>query len=451
MSKRANTVGGRKTTLLVLKHQLGKSLLAGAAIAGPLFLAQAAQAQQAYYYPQAGSSSSVSVNYGALTPYGAPAQPGAFQPYGYVPNARVSSSPKSVFTPAGVPAYGAPAAAYGQPVYGYGALPSNAPFVAPYANPAFAPGFVAAGGLPLSTPTANGAAPQSYLNVPGGAGAQPVALKAPGEASTTKKKKKKKAAAPAALPAATPTATEEGAAAQVAAAEAALESGPAPAATTPAATAAPAAEPAPVEPTPEPAAAAEPVPAPTPPAEPTEVPASVPSPAANTTASVAAAPAATPEVEAPAAPAADAASADAPAAEAPSVEAPAADQQVASAEAPAETAPDTSGSAVLPAGGTRIVFDGAADELPQGATGDLDAIAAKMLEDQNIKVQVLAYSSGTPDAESQARRKALARGLEVRKYLIGKGVRSNRIDVRALGTKSEGNPADRVDIVPSAS
>ena len=54
------------------------------------------------------------------------------------------------------------------------------------------------------------------------------------------------------------------------------------------------------------------------------------------------------------------------------------------------------------------------------------------------------------DAESQARRKALARGLEVRKYLIGKGVRSNRIDVRALGTKSEGGPADRVDIVPSA-
>ena len=57
-----------------------------------------------------------------------------------------------------------------------------------------------------STPTAS---PQSYLNVPG---AQPLNLKAPGEAAPAKKKKKKKAAAP--MPASTATATEEGAAAQ---------------------------------------------------------------------------------------------------------------------------------------------------------------------------------------------------------------------------------------------
>ncbi|MBL8708852.1 MAG: OmpA family protein, partial [Rhodospirillaceae bacterium] len=110
----------------------------------------------------------------------------------------------------------------------------------------------------------------------------------------------------------------------------------------------------------------------------------------------------------------------------------------------------TGGAAPLPAGGARIVFEGDADDLPAGAAGELDAIAQRMLGDESIKVQVLAYSSSIGDNESQARRKALARGLEVRKYLIGKGVRSNRIDVRALGSKSEGSPADRVDIVPAA-
>nr|WP_298687541.1 OmpA family protein [uncultured Dongia sp.] len=419
MSKQANAArGGRKTTLLA------KTLLAGIALATPLALAGGAQAQQAYYFPQA-SSAPVTVNYGALSPYGAPAAPGAFQPYGYAAPARVSAQPRSVFTPAGAPVYGQVA-----PVYGYAAMPTNAPFVAPYANPAFAPGNRA--GLPMSTPT--NANPQSYLNVPG---AQPVALKAPGDAAPTKKKRKKKAAA-APAPASTPTATEEGAAAQVAAAEAALESAPVVPPAEPVVPETPAAEAPAVE------APAEPIPAPTPPAEPTEVPASVPSPAANAPASAVAA--AAPAAEAPAADAAP--SADAPAADAPGADAPA--EQVASAEAPDETLPDTGGNAVLPGGATRIVFEGESDDLPQGATGDLDAIADKMLADETIKVQVLAYSSGTPDAESQARRKALARGLEVRKYLIGKGVRSNRIDVRALGTKSEGSPADRVDIVPAA-
>ncbi|WP_374650003.1 OmpA family protein [Dongia sp.] len=435
MSKQAKAANCGKSAGF---HRL---LLAGAAAIGCLYLAPAAQAQQAYYLPQA-SSAPVTVNYGALSPYAAPGygSPGVaagFQPYGYAPGTGTSAAPKSVFTPYAQPVAVQPA--YNQPVYGY-APAARTPFVAPYANPAFAPGGLAANraGLPISTPTSNGM-PQSYLNVPGAQQAD--------AAPTKKKRKKKKAAAPAEMPATTPTATEEAAAAQVAAAEAVLESAPAQVAPTQA-TPTPAAE-APAEaPAAETqvAAAPEPVPAPTPPAEPESVPASVPSPAENAPAAAAAVAPAT-EQPAPEAaaetPAASTASEATSAAEAPT-------DQVASAEAPAETAPDTSGSAVLPAGGTRIVFEAGSDDLPQGATADLDALAEKMLGDQNLKVQVLAYSSGTPDAESQARRKALARGLEVRKYLIGKGVRSNRIDVRALGTKSEGNPADRVDIVPTA-
>jgi outer membrane protein OmpA-like peptidoglycan-associated protein len=427
MSKRATMSNGAKNA----PSGLHLILAAGVAALGCLYMAPAAEAQQAYYLPQA-SSSAVTVNYGAITPYGvapAPGIPGGFQPYGYAPTSALSAAPtmsaapKSVFAPYAqpVPAYPQP---YAQPAYGYAPAP-RAPFVAPYANPAFAPGFAAnRAGLPISTPTSTGY-PQSYLNAPG---------TQPADATTPKKKRKKKAT-PVEMPASTPTATEEAAAAQVAAAEAVLESTPAPTAPAPEA---PAAAPEPV---------AEPVPAPTPPAEPDAVPASVPSPVASAPAAAIAPAAIAPAAEQPAA--SEAAPAEAPAAEAPAGEAPAA-EQVASAEAPAETAPDTSGAAVLPTGATRIVFEPGSDELPQGSNAELDALAEKMLGDQNLKVQVLAYSSGTPDAESQARRKALARGLEVRKYLIGKGVRSNRIDVRALGTKSEGNPADRVDIVPSA-
>lgn len=427
MSKQAkeSNCGTELPTKVVSTSLLTRLALAGMATIGCLYLSPAAEAQQAYYLPQA-ASAPVTVNYGALTPYGAPnpAVPGGFQPYGYTttPSARLSAAPKSVFTPYGQPAYGQVAPAYAaQPVYGYASVPTVTPFVAPYANPAFAPGLRA--GLPISTPASNGN-PQSYLNVPG---AQKVA-----DAKPTKKKRKKKAAA-APAPTSTPTATEEGAAAQVAAAEAVLESTPAAAPAAPAATSEAVSEAAPV-------AAAEPVPAPTPPAEPDTVPASVPSPAASAPASAVAAaePAAEATSEA-AAPAAEATSEATSSAEAPA-------EQVASAEAPA----DTNAATGAPAGGARIVFDTGSDDLPQGATADLDALAQKMSDDTNLKVQVLAYSSGTPDAESQARRKALARGLEVRKYLIGKGVRSNRIDVRALGTKSEGGPADRVDIVPSA-
>jgi hypothetical protein len=72
-----------------------------------------------------------------------------------------------------------------------------------------------------------------------------------------------------------------------------------------------------------------------------------------------------------------------------------------------------------------------------------------MLGDENMRVQIMAYAAGTDDTESKARRKSLARGLAVRSYLIKAGVRSTRIDVRALGTKADGGPADRVDIVPA--
>jgi outer membrane protein OmpA-like peptidoglycan-associated protein len=45
---------------------------------------------------------------------------------------------------------------------------------------------------------------------------------------------------------------------------------------------------------------------------------------------------------------------------------------------------------------------------------------------------------------------SLSRALAVRSYLIKAGVRSTRMDVRALGNNVQGSPADRVDIIPKA-
>ena len=66
---------------------------------------------------------------------------------------------------------------------------------------------------------------------------------------------------------------------------------------------------------------------------------------------------------------------------------------------------------------------------------------------ENLRVQLMAYAEGTAETASQARRLSLSRALAVRSFLINQGVHSTRMDVRALGNKVEGGPADRVDAV----
>jgi outer membrane protein OmpA-like peptidoglycan-associated protein len=119
--------------------------------------------------------------------------------------------------------------------------------------------------------------------------------------------------------------------------------------------------------------------------------------------------------------------------------------------APAEgAAPPAESGGALPAGATRILYTGDSDDVPATSTAELDTIAQDMLANQDKRIQVMSYAAGTEDTESKARRKSLARGLAIRSYLIKAGVPSTRIDVRALGNKAEGGPADRVDIIPAS-
>ena len=59
----------------------------------------------------------------------------------------------------------------------------------------------------------------------------------------------------------------------------------------------------------------------------------------------------------------------------------------------------------------------------------------------------MAYASIDGKSESQARRLSLSRALAVRSRLIGAGIRSTRIDVRALGSRVNGGKANRVDLL----
>lgn len=117
---------------------------------------------------------------------------------------------------------------------------------------------------------------------------------------------------------------------------------------------------------------------------------------------------------------------------------------------PAEAATPPAEGGALPAGATRILYTGESDDVPAASTGELDKIAEDLLANQDKRIQVMAFAAGTEETESKARRKSLARGLAIRSYLIKAGVPSTRIDVRALGNKVEGGPADRVDIIPAS-
>jgi outer membrane protein OmpA-like peptidoglycan-associated protein len=95
-----------------------------------------------------------------------------------------------------------------------------------------------------------------------------------------------------------------------------------------------------------------------------------------------------------------------------------------------------------------IKFAAGVTDLPPGPQAALDTVATRLLADDSLRVQVIAHASGTADEAMEARRVSLARAVAVRAYLIDKGVRSLRIDVRALGNRADEGPVnDEVDLM----
>ena len=95
----------------------------------------------------------------------------------------------------------------------------------------------------------------------------------------------------------------------------------------------------------------------------------------------------------------------------------------------------------------RIPFGSVSSEISDEGKKHLDALARRLKKDDSLRLQLLGYAAGNQDSASKARRTSLFRALSVRTYLMKQGIRSTRMDVRALGNLAEGGAPDRVDAV----
>ena len=95
----------------------------------------------------------------------------------------------------------------------------------------------------------------------------------------------------------------------------------------------------------------------------------------------------------------------------------------------------------------RILFSEESSNLPDAAASELQKLAEKLIDNRKLRLVLYGFASGTTDTPSKARRLSLFRALAVRTQLMNYGVRSTRMQLRALGSRvKEGHP-NRVDIV----
>lgn len=94
----------------------------------------------------------------------------------------------------------------------------------------------------------------------------------------------------------------------------------------------------------------------------------------------------------------------------------------------------------------QVAFAADVSKLPDAAKDGLTTLAKQLKENENLRLQLMAYAGGKDLSPSKARRLSLSRALSVRSFLIESGVRSTRIDVRALGDKTAEEPINRVDV-----
>lgn len=94
-----------------------------------------------------------------------------------------------------------------------------------------------------------------------------------------------------------------------------------------------------------------------------------------------------------------------------------------------------------------VLFRSGEAELPAEARAPLERLAQRLEKEPQLYLQLQSYAEGDDTEVSKARRLSLSRALAVRSYLMNYGVRSTRIEVRALGHKVSNGPGDRVDLV----
>jgi outer membrane protein OmpA-like peptidoglycan-associated protein len=95
----------------------------------------------------------------------------------------------------------------------------------------------------------------------------------------------------------------------------------------------------------------------------------------------------------------------------------------------------------------RLPYAVAATELSPSAQGQLEALARDIGGNERIRLRLAAYANAGAGSAAKARRTSLARALAVRGFLIERGIKASRIDLRALGHTAAIAEADRVDVV----
>jgi outer membrane protein OmpA-like peptidoglycan-associated protein len=105
-------------------------------------------------------------------------------------------------------------------------------------------------------------------------------------------------------------------------------------------------------------------------------------------------------------------------------------------------------AALTPSGDSllQVRFRAGSSALTRGDEDLLKTMADKVAATE-ARLQLKAYAEGSGNDTSKARRLSLSRALAVRSFLIENGLRSTRIDVRALGIARDGGAPDRVDIL----
>lgn len=95
-----------------------------------------------------------------------------------------------------------------------------------------------------------------------------------------------------------------------------------------------------------------------------------------------------------------------------------------------------------------VQFAPGSSDISREGQALLDAVAGQLAANTRLRLQLVAYAGASGDDAIEARRIALARALQMRSFLSGKGIATVRMDVRALGNRSTGDgPPDRVDLV----
>ena len=97
-------------------------------------------------------------------------------------------------------------------------------------------------------------------------------------------------------------------------------------------------------------------------------------------------------------------------------------------------------------GKVTVFFSPKSTDIPPGTEPFFKKMVNQVKGDKSLRLLLRGYAGSAEGSVSQARRMSLFRALSVRTYLMKRGIRSTRMDIRALGNKvEEGNP-DRVDV-----